>query len=1306
MRNVISAALLLWLASSVNAFAQTSNATLGGTAADTAGARIPGVSVSARNVGTGIVNEAITNETGTYQFSNLQTGTYEVTAELPGFQTQRFTNVILGVAQQVRLNFTLTVAGVNTTVEVTAVADTALATTSGSIATVLPDFQVRELPLGDRNVIGLLSGMAGTGATRNFGIGPDGGGFGGDGYFGGNRLNAVNVTLDGLTVSAGRYDQGVLGVTYMSPDLIEEVRVTTANVDAAASRGSGQMQMVTRSGTNELRGSAFWNNRNSALSASNWFNNFYGREKNFENRNQYGVRVGGPIIKNKTFFFFLTDNQRTAMREDFVGTVLTQEARQGIFRYFPGADNRNAIQTNPTVDRNGNPMRPSTATGDLRSINLFTTDSRRPAFDPSGYMEQVILARMPLPNDFTVGDGLNTAGIRFARRIYGLDTNIQETVDRNNRDQINVRIDHNFNSSHKLSFVHQWEDSENMATAQGVHGWPGTDTFNGQNNKYPRVYNFSLVSTMSNNVVNEFRSGYRVHDIKNWGPIDIGSTIDDESTLTDAARKARELVPIVKGIPVAVVPQLFTNGFMTFTANSSFAATRGSYDPLLSFSNTLSWTRGRHTFKMGFEHRRDRTAGYNNNNFTPFVQLGEGNFPAPINTASVPGLTSPSATTARNILYNLAGSIDQVRQGFDLKSPDPPLQFQGYQDGVRLKLRDWRANETSGFFKDDWKVSQNLTLNLGVHWDWYGVPYEARGLTGKVAGGYNGVCGFSKCGLLTVEFVGKNSPQPDKQLFNDDWNNFAPAVGFSWSVPGLGGTTILRAGYGISYSGRQIAQAMSAGGLDPGGTLPGTAAIFGGNGLTYRSTDYWSLSDLSMIPFEPTFPPLQPVPLTDARTLGMNYYEPNRRVPYIQNFTLSIQRELARDVILDLTYVGSKGTKLYGRLPLSVADIFSTGLLDAFNVTRAGGNAPLFDQMLMGMTIPGSGRVNGTTVTGSQALRLYTSTRTFLANGSVGALANFLNQSTNVTGKGGGFIRNCGCLPEDFLVPYPQFNDVGLNANPSNSTYHSLQMQVTKRLSRGFTSQASYTWGKNLGLSDTDHNLYARDPNNRNQDKALLGFHRTHILTGNGTWALPFGANRAFLSGAPGWLQQIAGQWQLAGLMRWNSGSPLTISAGGLNTIWQDSGGNTPDILGVLPEGRVTKRTDGNVPAFFEGLTQSQDPGRAAVTAVNTLNASYNLNAIFDAQGNPLLVNPAPGKVGTLGRSTLEGPSRFQLDMNLLKRVRVDERREIEFRMDVTNVLNHPVFFIPQTNINSANFGQISSASGERQFLLGVRLNF
>jgi hypothetical protein len=1270
---------------------QTSNASLGGTVSDVTGALLPGVEVSARNVGTGIANTAVTNETGVYHFPNLQTGTYEVSAGLPGFRAQQRNNVLLGVSQQVRLNFTLEVGDVATTIDVTEAADTALSTTSASIGTVLPQTQVSDLPLGGRNVMDLLAGMAGTGATDGTV----------DGYFAGNRLAATNVTRDGMTISTGRYEQGALSTTYMSPDLVEEVRVSTGTVDAEAGRGSGQVQMVTRSGTNQIRGSVFWNNRNSALSAANWFNNFNGVEGNFENRNQYGVRLGGPIIRNKTFFFFLIDNQRTLIKEDFVGTVLTNSARQGIYRFFPGADNRNAQQINPTVNLTGNPVRPAAATGDLQSINLFSHDPFRTGYDPSGYIQKVLLARMPSPNDFTVGDGLNTAGIRFTRRVNGVDVLLQDQTDQNNRDQINVRLDHNFSPSHKFSFVWTYENSKNESVPSGIEQWP--NGYNGANRKYPRIYNFAFTSTLASKFVNELRGGYRSHDVRVWGPAYVGRKDHDNSTIEPKAKEALALMPTSNGIPLAVVPQIFTQGFMCFTCQGGFGSTRGSFSPLWQIGDTLSWISGRHAFKLGFEKRVDGTRGWNDNNFTPTVTLGQGNVIAPINSATITGLTSTNATTARNILYNLSGSIDNIRQGFDVTSSKPPIRFAGWQDGVVLKSRDWKTPEISAFFKDEWKVTQNLTLNLGMAWQWYGVPYEENGLAAKVIGGAAGLCGPACGGLTNVEFVGRNSTNPDRKLFDDDWNNFAPAAGFSYSIPGLGRSTILRGGYGISYAGRQISNAMSAGGLDSiAGTLPGAFGGFGCCGQTYTRTGYWDLTNTG-VPFESQFEPLTPFPLTAPRTLTMNAYEPQRVSPYIQNFNLSLQRELAANLILDLSYVASKGTKLYGRLPLNQVKILETQFLEAFNVTRAGGNHPLFDRMLMGLNIPGAGRVNGTTITGSQALRLYTPTRADLANGEVGNVANFLTTSTNVTGDAGGFIRNGG-LPEDFLVYNPQFQEVGIAGNVGNSTYHSLQAQLTKRFSHGLAGQVSYTWSKNLGISNDDHNVYGRDPNNFNADKSLLGFHRSHIVTGNGTYVLPFGTNGALLNAAPGWLNGLVGDWQLGFITRWTSGAPLTLIAGGLSNIWQQAN-NTPQIQGAFPDGAITFR-DRALPTFFPGLTQATDPGRANVTPVNTLNAAYSLRAIFDASGAPLLVNPGPGEVGSLGIRTIEGPNRFQLDMNLNKRINVDESRQLEFRVDVTNVLNTPQFNNPNTDINSSSFGLISGAADGRRITLGARLNF
>src|SRR5213083_843650 len=380
MGKFLKVALLLCFVLTFNVFSQSTNATLGGTVQDPTKAFIPGVTITATNTGTGIVTTVLSNEAGAYQFASLQTGTYKVSAELSGFRTQTYNEVALGISQQVRLNFTLQVGSLSQSVEVTVAADTLIATTSSSVGTVLPEYKVRDLPLGGRNVMGLLTTTGGTGPTEdNF-----------EGNFAGGRLSAVNVTRDGFNVTDGRYNYGALTSTYTSPDLVEEVRIITAPVDAEIGRGSGQVQMVTRSGSNQFRGSAFWTNRNSALDASKWFNNFNGVPKDYENRNQFGARLGGPIVKNKTFFFVLVDEQRYIIRQTFVGTVLTPLARQGIFRFFPGVDNQSATSLNPTVDRNGNPVKPTNATGDLQSFSVFGRDPSRQGFDPTGFIQKTL----------------------------------------------------------------------------------------------------------------------------------------------------------------------------------------------------------------------------------------------------------------------------------------------------------------------------------------------------------------------------------------------------------------------------------------------------------------------------------------------------------------------------------------------------------------------------------------------------------------------------------------------------------------------------------------------------------------------------------------------------------------------------------------------------------------------------------------------------------------------------------------------------------------------------------------------------
>jgi hypothetical protein len=340
-------------------------------------------------------------------------------------------------------------------------------------------------------------------------------------------------------------------------------------------------------------------------------------------------------------------------------------------------------------------------------------------------------------------------------------------------------------------------------------------------------------------------------------------------------------------------------------------------------------------------------------------------------------------------------------------------------------------------------------------------------------------------------------------------------------------------------------------------------------------------------------------------------------------------------------------------------------------------------------------------------LRNSTATRVFLANGNIGALLNYFNSNnTVVPNSGGGIIRSSGLFPENWIVTNPQFAQATLASNPSSSTYHSLQLQLTKRLSQGFTNQTSYTWSRTIGdLEAEQGTLSPRDPSNRALDKALLGFHRTHILTSNGLFELPFGPNKKLLANAKPWLQRLTERWQLGAIAGWSSGAPLTITAP-VSSLWQTTGGATPVVVGDFPNStrKVTKVDNGVV--YFAGFTQGTDPGINAVTATNALNTRYSDFAIFDAKGQPVLVNPVAGQVGTLGRNVIEGPARFTLDANLIKRVRLTEGKEFEFRLDSTNILNHPIFGAPNVNINSTDFGRITSASDGRRFTLSARLNF
>ena len=1328
MRNYVStAAVLLCLFLSFNAFSQSTNATVGGTVQDATGAFIPGVSINATNIGTGIVVTVISNESGAYQFASLQPGTYEFKAELPGFQTAVVKAFQLGGAQQARLNFTLQVgAAAATTVDVQIAADALLATSSNSIGAVLPEYKVRDLPLSSRDVFGMVTATAG--AQQSAGL---------DGAFAGMRISAANTMRDGINVSAGRFEDGAWSLTFTSPDLVEEVKVVVAPVDAQTSRGNGQVSFVTRSGTNQFRGSVFWANHNSALDASSWFNNFNGVPKSYDNRNQFGARIGGPIVKNKTFFFALFEGQRDLKREYATGNTLTPYAKAGIFRFVPNVDNSNFNSSNPSVDRFGNPVRPQ----DLRAIDLFGNctfngapvdncstyrDQLRPAISNSAYIQET-LKRMPAPNNYTTGDGLNLAAIQFVRRVEGLDFTLGNgpDVDRN---QFNFRIDHNFNSKHKLSLIGTKEKTWGFATQAVLRSWP--EGFDGIAVKLPNVYIATFTSTISSSLLNELRMGRRQSIDQQFPPGNRPGPLGAE---------ALKYIPSANGVNFDVNT---ITSWTKFNQYGRFGAWRYHISPMYSIGDDVSWTHAKHAFKGGFEWRNSISRGFGDPGFTPFVTFGQGNNPvAGLDGTAFTGLTANSATTARNLLTDLSASIGTINQSFGiLSSKDLKLQSSPV---IPYKYYRQHQHEMSAFFKDDWKFRRDLTLNLGIHWEYYGDPFEENGLDARIIGNDEsaffqlncpsspGTRGFdTTCTNLTqVQFVGKNTSNPDisTNLMGLDKNNIGPAVGIAWNLPWFGKEkTVLRAGYGITYQGalRNFITVDSTVGTVPGINLVGS----GGTGVTYTPPNYTSLSTITLpVPLPTGTPAIVPFAIpTNERTQTISTY--NRVSPYTQNWNLEIQREVARATTVEIRYIGTKGTKLWGTINLNQIDALRRNkeLFDAFNAVRAGGESALLDQMLNGINLGGTGAqtVNGTTWTGAMAVRANTTTRTQLANGSVGAFLNTLNTlTTGTNSSANGAVLRFNGFPENYIVPNPQFAGISMLTNTGNSTYHSLQMQFTRRLANGFTTTTGWTWSKALGEADGDAGATYRDPTRRSAEKSLLGFDRAHQITSNGTYELPFGSGHRLLGNAPDWVQQIVNKWQLGGLMNFNSGAPLTLTTGAGVTAGTRTISNVdaqPNIVGDLGNIGSIKKCSTQSPCFantstpvtsgivfFDGYTQPQDPGVVGVTSANGLNTAFSNRAIMDPSGKIVLVNPQPGEIGTYGLTTVKGPKSLSLDMNMIKRFKIHETKEFEFRLDAINVLNHPNFGNPSTNINSNNtFGRITTAAGSRRFIINTRINF
>ncbi len=725
------AAIGIFVCGSPISSAQMAGARVEGIVRDVSRAVIPGVLVTATNEGTNISYTNLTNETGLYVFVNLSPGTYTLSCELQGFKRYISKGIGLKVGDAVSINITMEMGDVLNEIEVIAAAPL-IDVTSGRIGSVVQERQVTDLPLNGRNPMMLYYLQGGTN-PRDAQSGQQA-----SGSVDGLRTNASNVKIEGVWSSDPSYDNSPAAPNAAVPlEAVGEYRVTTSSATAEMGRGAGaQVQVVYRSGTNSFHGSAFDFNRNTVYNASDFFANRQGTAKPVFLRNQYGVSLGGPIRKNKTFFFGTWEGQREIQGSIENLLVYTQPLRNGIFRY-----NTSKANSGSDVDAGGNPLVP------FKTIDIFNIDPTRLGADSSGIVAAK-LKQIPLPNNYDIGDGFNLGGYRYS------------SSNPNNGNTMVAKVDHALSKNHQLtgSLGLKYFNSLSSRIFSGYH--QGISK-----NHYPSAM-IGLISALKPTLTNELRIGMT----RRWfysGPENPDNYDPKGNFQLSGLGSGRGLSG--NGNPIAVY---------MYQSNPVTA---------LSLAENLAWVVRNHTIKFGLEViKSPKNSAYGGDEWIPTIYTGTGNNPASLPV--IAGLASADRTRAQQMINDLTGTIDHINQTYNGNSAD---RYIPYENAFRHVIETmWGA-----FFQDTWKFRPNLTINYGVRWDFLPPSSETHGIYNYPKGGSKGVLGVSgPIGAFQCEMRSDGG----KNIMDWDWNNFGPHLGFTWD-PFNNGKMSVSAYYRVSY---------------------------------------------------------------------------------------------------------------------------------------------------------------------------------------------------------------------------------------------------------------------------------------------------------------------------------------------------------------------------------------------------------------------------------------------------------------------------------------------------------------------------
>ncbi|CAN5534960.1 hypothetical protein BH10ACI2_BH10ACI2_14080 [soil metagenome] len=1189
-----------------------SGTTVRGAVTDGQGAVIAGATVKLINDDKGFSRTTVTSSNGTYAFSSVPPDTYRVEIEAKGFKKLVRSNVDALVDKVNDSNAVLEIGNVSEVVNVSG-GDLAsiVNTQNASLGNNFVSQQITQLPLNARNVANLLSLQPG--------VTPQG-------YVNGGRSDQANITLDGVDVNEQQTGDAFTPVLRVSPDTVEEFRVTTSNPEAAAGRSSGaQVSLVTKGGTNTWHGNLFEYHRNTVFTANDFFNNRTIDPKTGKSlprptllRNNFGGSIGGPIIKNRLFFFYNYEQRRDARQGTVNRTVPLASLGQGLLKFRASTG---ALVTLTTAQLNGLTTNGLTTGTPLVDVNPVTVAILAGA-----------AARYP-SNNTDVGDGFNTGGYRFNA---SLPVKLTAHV---------ARIDYNLtrDAKHLLFFRANYQQD----VTGGSPNFPDTKRTNTWSHPIGLVGGH--IWTISANKINNFKYGLTREAFSNQGDSDKNAITFRSVLSTD----------------------LFSREFSRTT-------------PVQNITDDYTWITGNHTFVFGTNiritrnNRTDYSTAFDNGITNQSFYAGSGNVLSnPIN-AWLPTLTglpvgttiaSSDSTNTRHAFAALIGRLSQYTANFNFGVDGKPLTTGA------PKHRILATEEYDGYVQDSWKLKNNLTLNLGLRYGLSRPVYETQGFQARPAVSlqsyFDQRVAAAKLGKnyqdpLTVVLAGPANKAPGS--YSLDKNNFQPRISAAWSPKyekgilaklfGSHGESVIRGGFGITndYFGQALAV-----NFDANNTL-GFSSSQTPSATTYNVTTNPAplITGLGMsirplpgivVPGNVTFPQVKP---SDGSRRIEGSLDTNLISPINYSWNATYGRQLPKSLYIEASYVGRLARHLLASRdimqpnnivdPTSGQDWYTAAnILEKLRVARTPianiPKIPFFENLYPAGSVDNF--LFGAGLTNTQAAY------------------GFMAISSNTAGCNGAPLFGCYDAGDDWttlqsdvldqikpLFFGSQYGALSAYGTIGSSNYHGATLSIRQRLSTltwdfNYTYSKSTDSGSGLQTSGVFGSAFITNALRPNDNYGVSDFDIRHIVNMNSVWQLPVGKGQKLLGNSNKYVNAIIGGWQLSNIFRYNSG----LSVG------------SPVDLGGWP-------TNWNVRSWATSLKSvKSSPTRG--TGTGSPNLFSDPKAFYQS-----FRSPAPGETGTRNINSLRYPGFITLDAGIYKTFSLTEKYKMQIKWDVFNVTN------------------------------------